>query len=37
MLARCHDDRYLKLVANEVAVDFSGKIVVGEDLTELEI
>ena len=35
MLARCHDDRYLKLVANEVAV--GGKIVVGEDLTELEI
>jgi len=31
------DDRYLTVLADEVAADFSGKIVVGEDLTELEI
>ena len=31
------DDRYLQTLAEEVARDFSGRIVVGQDLTEIEV
>jgi ribonuclease Z len=31
------DDRYLQVLADEVARDFSGRIIVGQDLTEVEV
>jgi ribonuclease Z len=42
MLALTHhrprgDQRYLKILAEEVARDFAGRVVVGEDLTEIEV
>ena len=31
------DERMLQMLAEEVARDFSGRIVIGEDLTEIEV
>jgi len=32
-----HDQRYLQVLAEEVARDFTGRMIVGEDLTEIEV
>ena len=42
MLALTHhrprrDQRYLQILADEVARDFTGRVIVGEDLTEVEV